>query len=85
MKFYENIHQQIFEISKLFETLEDLNFDPLSDTYNNYSDAKNLIEAWQDDLGEDDGESVVAKVGLTKAERKKYDNSFNHMLKKVGR
>ena len=69
---------------ELFETLEDLNFDPLSDTYNNYSDAKNLIEAWQDDLGEDEGESVVAKVGLTKAERKKYDKSFNHMLKKVG-
>ena len=43
-----------------------------------------MIEAWQDDLGEDEGESVVAKVGLTKAERKKYDKSFNYMLKKVG-
>ena len=43
-----------------------------------------MIEAWQDDLGEDEGESVVAKVGLTKAERKKYDKTFNYMLKKVG-
>ena len=70
-------------ISELFETEKDLNFGPLLDTYNNYSDAKNLIEAWQDDLGEDEGESVVAKVGLTKDERRKYDKSFNYMLKKV--
>ena len=27
------------------------------DVYNCYDDAKNLLEAWQDDLGEDDDES----------------------------